>query len=359
MRLTSRAVPVAVAAACVALSVSACTSTSDTATSADSSSAAQGVPSGEPDINGDGKIVVGVLSPGDLNDNGYYESFVVKSAAFTNQKGWKLIKVGAVKPGAALEQARNLCRQKVDLIALAAAELKDALPASDEAICAKTAWYVPSSADIKQTAKISISRDFINESLLAAGYANGLLMKDKGYTKAGYITGPEVDFSVQAAKAFKAGIRKVIPNATLVTSYTGDFNDSAKAKEAAQAQISQGVKALYPYLGGATDAVAKLGTEKGLLLSTPGTDRCGETDPTFAVSVIFDPGEYFAAALTDFAEGRLKMGVAREWHLGRDSVPTIQICDGTTTQNAALNTFIADVGSGKIDPDAEVKKLGD
>jgi basic membrane protein A len=359
MRLTTRTVRVAVAAACVALSVAACTSPSDTAESTDeASTAASGVPSGEPDVNGDGKVVVGVMSPGDLNDNGYYESFVAKAEEFTKQKGWKLIKVGSINPADALEQARNLCRQKVDLVALGAAELKDAVPASEESVCAKTAWYVPSSADIKQTPKISISRDFINESLLAAGYANGLLMKDKKYTKAGYVTGPELDFSVQAAKAFKAGIREVLPSATLTTTYTGSFDDSAKAKEAAQAQISQGVKALYPYLGGATDAVAKLGTEKGVLLSTPGTDRCSSTSPKFAVSVIFDPGEYFAAALTDFAAGKLRMGVAREWHLGKDTVPTVKLCSGTPAQNAALKKFIEDIGSGKINPDAEVKKLG-
>lgn len=358
MRPQTRALRIAVAAACVALAVAACTSPSDTATTDESATASTAVPSGEPDVNGDGKVVVGVLSPGDLNDHGYYESFVDKAQAFTDQKGWKLIKVGSVNPADGLAQARNLCRQGVDLVALAAAELKDAIPASEEAVCAKSAWYVPSSADIKQTPKITISRDFINESLLAAGYANGLLMKEKGYTKAGYVTGPQLDFSVQAAKAFKAGIREVVPTATLVTTYTGDFDDSAKAKEAAQAQISQGVKALYPYLGGATDAVAKLGNQKGMILSTPGTDRCASTDPKFAVSVIFDPGEYFAAALTDFAAGTLKMGVAREWHLGKDPVPTIKICAGTAAQNAALKTFIADVGSGKVNPDTEVTKLG-
>jgi basic membrane protein A len=351
---------VAIAAACVAISVAACTSPSDTAstTSDASSSAGPGVPKGEPDVNGDGKVVIGVLSPGDLNDHGYYESFVDKGEKFAASKGWKLIKVGSVNPADALTQARNLCRQGVDLVALAAAELKDAIPASEESVCAKTAWYTPSSTDIKQTPKISISRDFINESLLAAGYANGLLMKDKGYTKAGYVTGPQLDFSVMAAKAFKAGIKEIVPSATLVTTYTGDFNDSAKGKEAAQAQINQGVKALYPYLGGATDAVAKLGNQSNLLLSTPGTDRCDSTDPKFAVSVIFDPGEYFNAALSDFAAGNLKMGVAREWHLGKDSVPTVKICNGTAADNEKLKTFISDIGSGKINPDTEVSKLG-
>src|SRR5215472_10178808 len=30
----------------------------------------------EPDVNKDGKVVIGVISPGDTHDHGYYESFV-------------------------------------------------------------------------------------------------------------------------------------------------------------------------------------------------------------------------------------------------------------------------------------------
>ena len=94
--------------------------------------------------------------------------------------------------------------------------------------------------------------------MFSTGYAAGLAMKKDNITKAGYVSGPEADFSKQAAAAFRAGLVQVVPEATLVETYTGDFNDSAKAKEAAQQQIAQGVGLIYPYLGGATDAVATL-----------------------------------------------------------------------------------------------------
>jgi basic membrane protein A len=104
--------------------------------------------------------------------------------------------------------------------------------------------------------------------------------------------------------------------------------------------------------------VATLGSQQHLILSTPGTDRCADPTQSFAVSVIFDPGEYFAAALADFAGGKLTMGVAREWHLGKDPVPTVKLCHGTAAQNQALSTFIRKVGAGTINPDTEVAKLG-
>ncbi|MCM2391912.1 BMP family ABC transporter substrate-binding protein, partial [Streptomyces albipurpureus] len=212
----------------------------------------------QPDVNGDGKVVIGVLSPGDINDRGYYQSFVDSADAFAKEKGWTVIKRGSVPPSDALTAARALCQQRVDMVALGASELKAAIPASEEPVCGKTAWYVPMQANIDQTPKILLSSDDPNQSMLVAGFAAGLKMKAAGHTKAGFITGIKADYSVAASTAFLAGIRQIVPKATLTSTYTGDFNDSAKAKEATQAQISQGVKVIYPYLGGATDASAKL-----------------------------------------------------------------------------------------------------
>ncbi|AGL16889.1 BMP family protein [Actinoplanes sp. N902-109] len=343
--------------------LTACVSNDETATPAPSAGASAGagagtLPAGEPDVNGDGKVVIGVLSPGDINDNGYYESFVVKAEAFARSKGWTVIKRGSVPVTEALTAARALCQQKVDLVAIGAAELKDAIPAAGEAVCEKTAWYVPSSANIAQTPRIMLSSDDPRQSLLAAGYAAGLLMYARGSTKAGFVTGPEADFTKVGSAAFLAGIREVLPAATLVTTYTGDFDDSGKAREATQAQLSQGVGAVYPYLGGATDAATALANTKKVVTLTPGTDRCASTSPAFDISVLFDPGDYFAAALQLYAAGQLRMGVTRTWQLGRDPYPTVKLCRGTAEQKAKLAAFIAAIGSGKIDPASEVRRLG-
>ena len=331
---------------------------SDSASVPTTSQSGGTIPAGEPDINGDGKVIIGVLSPGDINDHGYYQSFVDGADAFAKSKGWTVIKRGSVNVADALNAARALCQQKVDMVALGASELKDAIPASKEPVCAKTAWYVPSSANVPQTPEIVLSSDDPNQSILVAGYAAGLLMQARGDTKAGFVTGPQADFSLAAAKAFKAGIREIIPSATTVNTFTGDFNDSAKAKVAVEAQMSQGVKALYPYLGGATDAATEAANAGNAITLTPGTDRCASTKPKFDISVIFDPGAYFTAALTLFADGKLAMGVAKVWQLGVDQYPTVKICNGTAEQNQKLNQFMADIGSKKIDVLAEVNKLG-
>lgn len=348
----------ALLAGAVSLALVGCADNDATAPDPAGSEGSGTVIAGQPDVNGDGKVLIGVLSPGDINDNGYYESFVAEAERFANEQGWEVIKRGSVPPTEALSSARALCQQGVDMVALGASELKDAIPASEEPACENVAWYVPSSENIPQTPEIVISSDDPNQSMLAAGYATGLLMEENGDTKAGFVTGMEVDFAINAARAFKAGIRMVVPEAELVITYTGDFNDSAKAREAVQAQIDQGVSVVYPYLGGATDAATELANEGGAITLTPGTDRCDSTEPKFDISVIFDPGAYFAAALTLFAEGELEMGTTKVWQIGIDPYPAIKICDPTAEQTERMEAFVTDVAEGNIDTAAEVERLG-
>ncbi|MEV7012135.1 BMP family ABC transporter substrate-binding protein [Streptosporangium sp. NPDC051022] len=309
---------------------------------------------GQPDVNGDGKVVIGVMSPGDTHDNGYYQSFVDDANGIAKTNGWEVRTLDKINPADAVNQARNLCRQRVDLIAIAASELKDALTAAPEPQCKGVNWYVNGGGGVQQNEYFTQSQDTVNQSLYAAGYAAGLLLEKSGGDKAGYITGPELDFAKQAAKAFKAGMRAVVPKAELVTTFTGDFDDSAKAKEAFEAQKAQGIKVVYPYLGGATDAVTQQANAAGVPALTPGTDRCADTTTKYAVSVVFSPGAYFAAALEDFQKGTLKMGTARVWKMGVDPVPTVKICAAEGDQQARMDQVMKDMGTGKLDVDAAV-----
>ena len=317
------------------------------------------VPAHQPDVNQDGTVTIGVLSPGDTNDHGYYESFVVTARKFAEKNGWKLITVDKVNPADALDQARNLCRQKVDMVAIAASELKDAIPAAQEDVCKGTVWYVAGGQGITQTPYFFQSNEPVGPTQYITGYAAGLVLKELGGTKLGYITGPELDFAKATLAAVKAGLKSVIPDGDVSATYTGDFNDSALGQEAARAQISKGAQLLYPYLGGATDAVAAVGAERKILSITPGTDRCSEKN--FAISSVFSPGDYFAAVLQDFEAGKVALGVTRTFNIGVDPVPTVIVCDNVPNAdklNAEVKDAIAKVVSGEIDVKKEIAAVG-
>jgi len=305
----------------------------------------------QPDVNRDGKVVIAVISPGDTHDHGYYESFVDEANSFAKENGWQVITVDKVPDSQAAQAARNACQQHPDMVAIAASELKDAIPVASEAVCKGTVWYVAGGQGVTQTAYFVQTNDIISQDGYASGVAAGLLMKESGATKAGFLTGPQASFTTDFAKAWEAGIKAEVPNEQTVSTYTGDFNDSAKAVEGFQAMKSQGVGIVYPYLGGATFAVANQANQANIPVLTPGTDNCSVPSPKFAISVIFSPGDYFAAALTPFKNGTLRVGTTLTFHMGVDPVPTVKICSPTGNQAQVLSQTIHDIGTGKIRPD--------
>jgi basic membrane protein A len=306
---------------------------------------------GEPDVNKDGKVTIAILSPGDTNDHGYYEGFVAAAKTFAQQQGWTVNIVDKIPTSEAAQAARNACQQHPDMVAIAASELKDAIPVAQEDVCKNTVWYVAGGQGVEQSPYFVQTNDILSQGAYASGVAAGLLMKANNSTKAGFLTGPEASFTKDFAKGWEAGIKTQVPNAQVVTTYTGDFNDSGKAVTAFQAMKSQGVGVVYPYLGGATFAVAAQANQANIPVLTPGTDNCSLTDPKFAVSVIFDPGAYFNAALEPFKEGTLRVGTALTFHMGVDPVPTVKMCQPTPEQAAIIEQTIKDIGSGKIRTD--------
>jgi basic membrane protein A len=306
---------------------------------------------GQPDVNGDGKVVIGVISPGDTHDHGYYESFVDEANAFAKNNGWTVITVDKVPDSQAAVAARNMCQQHPDMVAIAASELKDAIPVAAEPVCKGTVWYVAGGQGVTQTPYFVQTNDLESQDGYASGVAAGLLMKDANVTKAGFLTGPQASFTTGFEKAWEAGIKSIVPTEQTIATYTGSFDDSAKAVEAYTAMHSQGVGIVYPYLGGATFAVAAAANKDNVPVLTPGTDNCAVPSPKFAVSVIFSPGDYFAAALAPFKAGKLRVGVALTFHMGVDPVPTVKICQPSGNDAQTLAQVISDIGTGKVRPD--------
>lgn len=287
----------------------------------------------QPDTTGDGEVKIGVLSPGDTNDGGYYEDFVSAARVFTEDEGWELVILDQVNPADGLQQARNLCRQGVDLIAVGAVELKDALPAAEEDVCANTVFAIFGDAPELLSPHAAQANGEANETSYLTGVAAGHLLLQQGSTTAGYVAGPELDFTKVAEEDFTNGLKSVVPDAEVLTTYTGSFDDSGKAREAVVTQTGQGATIIWTYLGGATDAAASAAAEAGAVSITPGNDRCDDPDSRFAISSLYATGGYFTNVLQDFKNGDLKVGDFRVYRIGVDEWPNVKMCD--SVENAA------------------------
>ncbi|BAY39668.1 hypothetical protein NIES2111_40450 [Nostoc sp. NIES-2111] len=82
--------------------------------------------------------------------------------------------------------------------------------------------------------------------------------------KLAYIAGQEFPATQEELRGFELGAKSVKPNIQIVSTFTGDWNDVAKAKEATLALISSGADVIYQWLDSASPAVLQAASDKGV-----------------------------------------------------------------------------------------------
>ncbi|MBH8576831.1 BMP family protein [Nostocaceae cyanobacterium CENA369] len=82
--------------------------------------------------------------------------------------------------------------------------------------------------------------------------------------KLAYLAGQEFAATQEELRGFELGAKSVKPNIQIVSTFTGDWNDVAKGKEATLALISSGVDVIYQWLDNASAAVLQTASDKGI-----------------------------------------------------------------------------------------------
>ncbi|BAY77052.1 basic membrane lipoprotein [Nostoc linckia NIES-25] len=82
--------------------------------------------------------------------------------------------------------------------------------------------------------------------------------------KLAYIAGQEFEATQQELRGFELGAKSVKPNIQISSTFTGDWNDVAKGKEATLALISTGADVIYQWLDNASAAVLQTASDKGV-----------------------------------------------------------------------------------------------
>ena len=311
---------------------------------------------GQPDINGDGEVRIGIASPGDTNDGGFYQSFVDGARAVADELGWTVIVSDFINPVDAETALADLARQNLDFLAVGATELQDGIDAiSCEEEFEHIAFYLNGTLTDAHPCYGQSSDDYFEIHWLL-GVAVAQLLERTGATTAGFIGGPELAFVVVAAKSMEAGMKSVDPDFELVVTYTGDFNDAALGIEAARAMIDQDIGVIHTFLGGAMFPTGGFIAESGGSAISASANTCFPGSP-FAGASLFPPGAYLAANLRDFNEGNFREGVIRPFKVGIDPEVGAILCDPTPEEQATIDEVVAQMGSGELIA-AELVDLG-
>ena len=100
---------------------------------------------------------------------------------------------------------------------------------------------------------------------LQAGYVSGVVAASMTKSKKiAYLSAQQFKSTEDEKRGFELGAKSIKPDITITSSYTGDWNDAAKAKEAALALISAGSDVIYHWLDNAAPAVLETASEKGI-----------------------------------------------------------------------------------------------
>jgi basic membrane protein A and related proteins len=108
------------------------------------------------------------------------------------------------------------------------------------------------------------------EAAFLCGIVAGLTTRSN---RVGAVIGFDFPLLVAQAEALRLGARSVNPKAELFVTYIGTFQDPAKAKEAALAQISNGVDILYHIADAAGIGVIQAAEERGVKAIGWGVDQ--------------------------------------------------------------------------------------
>ncbi|MDX2096339.1 MAG: BMP family protein [Leptolyngbyaceae cyanobacterium bins.59] len=109
---------------------------------------------------------------------------------------------------------------------------------------------------------------------LELGYLCGMI--GASLSKSGrmaYLGGQEFEATTNEARGFELGAKSVKPDMRVSVSFTGDWNDPAKAKEAFLALTSAGADVVYQWLDNAAPAVLQAAAEKGVYAFGNTTDQ--------------------------------------------------------------------------------------
>ncbi len=113
------------------------------------------------------------------------------------------------------------------------------------------------------------------------GYINGWIAgKIPGANVVGIVAGPQLPFILAAHRGFRAGIREINPNAKVLETFTGSFDDVQKAVEAARGHIAQGATVLWTSgdgIGNGVTAAAAATNGKVVTLGATGEAGCHAT----------------------------------------------------------------------------------
>lgn len=145
----------------------------------------------------------------------------------------------------------------------------------------------------------------------------------------GFVGGGEIPPTIAGEAAFDAAVKATNPKVKVVSTITGDFEDTGKAKDAAQAQIAQGADVIYSFVDaghlGAVEAAKEAGNVKLIGVVVP---KCEISQGTDMGDTISNQSQLIAEQVHGMVDGNIEDTV---YGVQNPKVAGLKFCPGDST----------------------------
>lgn len=238
-------------------------------------------PEGPSDSGGGGtdkQIQIGLIVPGNVNDNGWCASAYEGLLAIESAYGATVNYIENVGMSDIESQLINYGEAGYDIVFCHGFEYTDAV--KNVAPRYPDTWYALNSAEEVQAPNVlSVNQNNLEKGYLA-GIVAGLVTQSNIIGAIGGTDIPAVQLSVDGVEL---GAKYVNPDVTVIKTITGDNEDTTAALEVANAMANQGADVLIPVLGSAGLATITVAQEQGILVVGTNSDM-HEFGPDVVVS---------------------------------------------------------------------------
>ena len=313
------------------------------------------------DRNRDGKVQIGVATPGPRDDGAYYQALVETAREISKEQGFaEVVVVDEISEAEAETALENLATQCVDMIAVGGTDIAGPLPVLTEKY-PNIFWYCNCGAGFQELPGLAQSKDDSSEINYTAGIAAGLILqREPGKDEVLFLGCCDLGFERESFKAFELGLKEINSNYRLTYIGTGrfpfDFNNVSGSIEALNLKIGD-IGAVYPFLGEAHEPVIQRANEEGIAtLSAGASDVCTRSNLEYDIAVRFDAGDYLETVLSEIISGDLRRGQIRVFRVGIDEAVGAIICTPTADELSQLNAAYRRVANGELSEEfAEIK----
>ena len=224
-------------------------------------------PSGDTSAKTGKDFKVAIVLPGIITDKAWNQAGYEGVTTAKEKLGVEIAQVEKVEQADQAEALSDFARRGYNLVYAHGGQF-DAAIQQVAAQFPKT-FFVGVNGTVKGDNMASLRIDHLQASYLC-GIIGALMTKSN---KMAYLAAQSFQATDEELRGLELGAKSVKPDIKIAASYTGDWNDAAKAKEATQALISSGVDVVYQWLDNASPAVLQTAAEKGVFTFGNTTDQ--------------------------------------------------------------------------------------